>query len=207
MYYAPQPQYSPSFSDDNDFEITAEELAGIEYVPSSVRMQSSAQPSGSGRKSVNFKTIAAKGLLWALLGSLLGFVFSEMVGGNKQYGLAASIAGYPDIGVYLSYKEKADEEFNVVYEEFLDYCSRNNINPDSENEITKWYQYHASAASKQAYENYSSYDEKASDALFSVYEKCDYSEAKTAAVMKKTMRISYVAAISAFQRRARFYGW
>ena len=25
--------------------------------------------------------------------------------------------------------------------------------------------------------------------------------------LKKTMRISYVAAISAFQRRARFYGW
>ena len=191
---APQPTYapaySPSFSDENDFEITADELAGIQYVPSAVRMQSSAQPSGNGGKKVNFKTILTKGLVWALIGALLGFVISELAGTNKHYGLAAAIAGYPDVGTYLDYTQKADDAFDIAYEEFLDYCDRNNKNANSESAFTNWYQNHASASAKRAIDEYSSYDDKASDALYDVYVDCGYSEAKAAAAIASTMRIS-----------------
>ena len=188
-YYAPQPQYAPP-ADDNDFEITADELVGIEYVPTAVRMQSSAQPSGNGGKSVNFKTILTKGLVWALIGALLGFVISELAGTNKHYGLAAAIAGYPDVGTYLDYSQKADDAFEVAYKEFVAYCDRNNINVNSESAFTNWYQYHASSSSKRAIDEYSSYDDQASDALYDLYVDCGYSDTKAAAAIASTIRIS-----------------
>ena len=189
-YYAPQHEETSSFSDGNDFEITADELAGIEYVPSAVRMQSSAQPSGNGGKKVNFKTILTKGLLWALIGSLLGFVFTELIGVNSKYGLAAAIAGYSDIGVYLEYSQKADDAFNTAYDEYLDYCNRNYKNANSESEFKSWYQSYASSAAKRALDEYSSYDDRASEALNKVYIDCGRSETKAAAAVARTIRIS-----------------
>lgn len=189
-YYSPQPQYAQSFADDNDFEITAEELAGIEYIPSAVRMQSSAQPSGSGGKKVNFKTVFTKGLIWALAGAILGFVISELVGANEHYGLAAAIAGCPAVGTYLEYNDKADDAFDSAYDEYLDYCNRNSRNPDLESNFSSWYQYHASSTAKKALDAYTSYDNKASDALDDVLADCGYSETKAISVLARTVRIS-----------------
>lgn len=189
--FSPQPfvqSYSPSFSDDNDFEITAEELSGIQYVPSAVRMQSSAQPAGSGGKTVNFKTILQKGLVWALLGALLGFVISEMIG--QGYSLAAALTGYPEAGEYLEFTDKANAAFNIAYEEYAEYCDRNNKFENSESNFTNWYQYHASSAAKKALDEYSTFDDRASDAITKIYNSCGYSESKTLAIVARTMRIS-----------------
>lgn len=192
--YVPQPSYvpadPPSFSDENDFEITADELAGIQYVPSAVRMQSSAQPAGNGGKKVNFKTILTKGLIWALIGALLGFVISELAGTNKHYGLAAAIAGYPKAGMYIEYTQKADEAFDIAYGEFLDYCDQNNKDPDSDSAFANWYDFHASPTAQAALDEYSTYDEKASDAMYDVYADCGYSMIKAAAAVAGTMMIS-----------------
>ena len=61
----------------NDFDITAEELEGIEFVPTAQRMQTMA-PGGTVKGGkINFKTILVKGLLWALIGAFLGFGISD----------------------------------------------------------------------------------------------------------------------------------
>ena len=66
-------------SDGNDFEITAEELEGIEFIPSAQRMQKSPLVSTDTNNRVNFKTIFEKGLLWALIGGFLGFLLQEIL--------------------------------------------------------------------------------------------------------------------------------
>lgn len=67
----------PEKVDGNDFEITAEELAGIEYVPTAQRMQTVSRGGTVKGGKVNFKTVFMKGLLWALIGGLVGFVLQE----------------------------------------------------------------------------------------------------------------------------------
>ncbi len=65
--------------DGNDFEITAEELAGIEFVPTAQRMQTVAHGGTVKGGKVNFKTIFMKGILWALIGGFVGFVLQEVL--------------------------------------------------------------------------------------------------------------------------------
>ena len=67
----------PEKADGNDFEITAEELAGIEYVPTAQRMQTVSHGGTVKGGKVNFKTVFMKGLLWALIGGLAGFILQE----------------------------------------------------------------------------------------------------------------------------------
>ena len=70
---------------DNDFEITAEELRGVEYTPVAQRTQY--QPyggvqqvavQGSPAGGINFSTVFKKGILWALIGGLVGFILQEV---------------------------------------------------------------------------------------------------------------------------------
>ncbi len=63
---------------ENDFEITAEDLSGIEFVPAADRMQVLAASRTGGRK-INFKTIFMKGLLWAFIGGIVGFAVQELL--------------------------------------------------------------------------------------------------------------------------------
>ena len=65
--------------DGNDFEITAEELAGIEFVPTAQRMQTVAHGGTVKGGKINFKTIFMKGLLWALIGGFVGFFLQEIL--------------------------------------------------------------------------------------------------------------------------------
>ena len=65
--------------DGNDFEITAEELAGIEFVPTAQRMQTVSHGGTVKGGKVNFKTVFMKGLLWALIGSVIGFALQELL--------------------------------------------------------------------------------------------------------------------------------
>jgi len=73
------PQLEISPEPENDFEITAEELAGVVFIPTAARMQSAQRPVSAGKK-LNFKTVFMKGLLWGIIGGLVGFALQELIG-------------------------------------------------------------------------------------------------------------------------------
>lgn len=78
----------------NDFEITAEELAGIEFVPTAQRMQTVAHGGMVKGNRVNFKTIFMKGLLWALIGGVVGFILQEVLNSATDSDAVLSWMGY-----------------------------------------------------------------------------------------------------------------
>lgn len=63
----------------NDFDITADELVGIEFVPSVNRTQTASQSNLVKGNKVNFKTILTKGILWAIIGSVVGYGLTENI--------------------------------------------------------------------------------------------------------------------------------
>ena len=73
------PELEISPEPENDFEITAEELAGVTFTPTAARMQSAQRPVSAGKK-LNFKTVFMKGLLWGLIGGIIGFALQELIG-------------------------------------------------------------------------------------------------------------------------------
>lgn len=83
--------------DENDFEITSEELAGIEFVPTVQRMQTVSQSGTVKGGKVNFKTIFMKGLLWALIGGFVGFVLQEVLDGVTNSDAVLRWMGYNSI--------------------------------------------------------------------------------------------------------------
>ena len=83
--------------DGNDFEITAEELAGIEFVPTAQRMQTVAHGGTVSGGKVNFKTIFMKGLLWALIGGFVGFVLQEVLDPYTSSDAVLKWMGYDSI--------------------------------------------------------------------------------------------------------------
>ena len=125
--------------DVNDFEITAEELEGIEYVPIAERMQGpSATAASTVKVKINFKTILVKGILWALIGAFIGFEFGEICEKTTSNSGIASMLGYKDLAKYFKYQDKVDELQNQVYDLFKQYCEENNIDPDDDDAFTKW---------------------------------------------------------------------
>lgn len=65
--------------DENDFDITSEELAGIEFVPTATRMQESQYGATAKGGKVNFKTVFMKGILYGLIGGILAWLLQEFV--------------------------------------------------------------------------------------------------------------------------------
>ncbi len=65
--------------DENDFEITAEELAGIEFVPTAARMQGSQYGATVKSGKVNIKTIFMKGILYGLIGAVIAWLLQEFI--------------------------------------------------------------------------------------------------------------------------------
>lgn len=63
---------------ENDFDITADELEGIQFVPTSDRMQNSQVEVPKGKK-INFKTIFFKGILYGLIGAIIGWILQEIL--------------------------------------------------------------------------------------------------------------------------------
>ena len=84
-------------SDENDFEITAEELAGIEFVPTAQRMQTITHAGTVKGGQVNFKTVFMKGLLWGLIGGILGFILQEVLDGATNSDAVLGWMGYNGI--------------------------------------------------------------------------------------------------------------
>ena len=154
----------------NDFEITAEELAGIEFVPTAQRMQAVSHGGLVKGNKVNFKTILVKGLLWALIGAFVGFGISELSGSNDSHSFIAKILGYSYLSDYYDYSTQADEEFDLAYKEYEAYCKDNGLDSDSSTVFQNWYTGKASSEAKRHIDNYSNYDDKVDDALYDAYQ-------------------------------------
>lgn len=176
--------------DVNDFDITAEELEGIEYVPTAVRMQGSATAGQTVKVKINFKTVLVKGLIWALLGSFIGFGLGELNNSSKSDVRVASMLGYNDLADY--YEAQQDE--NEVLEELMikvdEYCKKNNMKSDDEGALTEWYK-SADASDKALAQKYYDAHEESTDALYKAYtDDFDEDEDDLGAAMKKVSRIS-----------------
>lgn len=158
-------------TDENDFEITAEELAGIEFVPTAQRMQTVTQGGGVKGNKINFKTIMVKGLLWALIGAFVGFGISEFTENNITSDItAARLSGHSEFVEYLEYTQKADAAWDKAYDEYETYCRKENKNPDVSSVFSNWYENEASDKALDYLDDYSNYDDMASEALYEVYE-------------------------------------
>lgn len=156
-------------TDENDFEITAEELEGIEFVPTAVRMQGSQYGATAKGGKVNFKTVLVKGLLWALIGAFIGFGVSEVSDGLTGNASVARVLGHPEIAEYYEYTERANDVLAPVNAAFEKHCKEHGIDPESENALTDWLSNNTSKYSS-AVEKYLEYDEKAGNALYEAYE-------------------------------------
>ena len=84
-------------TDENDFEITAEELAGIEFVPTAQRMQTVSHGGVVKGNKINFKTVFMKGLLWGLIGGIIAFVLQEVMDSVTSSDAVLSWMGYDSI--------------------------------------------------------------------------------------------------------------
>lgn len=155
--------------DENDFEITAEELEGIEFVPTAVRMQGSQYGATAKGGKVNFKTVLVKGLLWALIGAFIGFGVSEVSDGLTGNASVARMLGHPEIAEYYEYTEQANDVLAPVNAAFEKHCKEQGIDPESENALTNWLSDNTSKYSSIV-EEYLEYNEKAENALYEAYE-------------------------------------
>lgn len=181
------PQNLPS---ENDFDITPEELEGIQFVPSAHRMQSSAMQNTRVKNKVNFKTILVKGLLWALIGSIIGFGLSELMSSVFSNQNIAGMLGNKHLSNYYQFSEEANEIFADVMKEYEQYCKDNGINKDDSGELMKWHENAASSNAKSLLEKYSSINTKAEDELYNSYKyEFSTSEKKMIEEMKRISRI------------------
>lgn len=123
----------------NDFDITAEELAGIEYVPSSVRMQGLSTMAGQKNKGkISLMTVLTKGILWALIGALLGFGISEFSHKIVPNSSIASTMGYKHLAKYYKASERL-EEYEEKIETMLDaYAKKKGLDRDSDGLADEW---------------------------------------------------------------------
>ena len=155
-------------ADENDFEITAEELEGIEFVPTTVRMQGSQYGATAKGGKVNFKTILVKGLLWALIGAFIGFGVSEVSDGLIGDASVARMLGHSEIAEYYEYTEQANDILAPVNAAFEKYCKEKGIDPESENALINWLMNNTSKYSSTV-EKYFEYNQKAENALYEAY--------------------------------------
>ena len=147
-------------SDENDFEITAEELEGIEFVPTAQRMQTVSHGGAVKGNKLNFKTVLVKGLLWALIGAFIGFGVSEFTDNNITSDVAAArISGHSELVEYYEYTEKANDASEKAFAEFKAYCKKEGKDSESTTVFGNWYSSAASSEAKQYWDDYSNYDD------------------------------------------------
>ncbi len=157
-------------ADENDFEITADELAGIEFVPTVQRMQTASHGETVKGNKLNFKTVLVKGLLWALIGAFFGFGISELTDSNITSDIsAAKLSGHSELVKYYEYSERANTAFDKAYAEFKAYCKENGKDKDSTTVFSNWYSDDASDTAIDYLDDYFDYDDKASEELYDAY--------------------------------------
>ena len=153
----------------NDFDITAEELAGIEFVPTAERMQGSAAAGQTVKVKISFKTILAKGILWALIGAILGFGGSELASNMFSNSTVASMMGYKDLSKYYKLQDKADKIQSEMYDYIEAYAKANDLDMDEDDVLTKWLAQAPESESKLASDWYEAYN-KADDQFYEAYQ-------------------------------------
>lgn len=174
---APSPSPLPNAgmmeeNDENDFEITAEELAGIEFVPTAQRMQNISQGNVVKGNKLNFKTILVKGLLWAFIGAFVGFGVGELTDKNIASDIsAAKLCGHSELTEYLEYKQQADDAWDKLYEEFEAYCGKEHIDPDEDGAFNNWFILESSEKAQDYLDDYTECNNEADNALYDVYEE------------------------------------
>lgn len=153
----------------NDFDIFPEELINIEFVPTTQRNQTLSSAMVKSRR-VNFKTIFIKGLLWAILGAILAFAFSELTDGSLgSTATAARLMGHSEYAIYCEYKDEADEAFEEIMERFEAYCEANSMDPDAGDSFSKWLSSGLSESDRNKVTFWSELYNNADDAFYTFY--------------------------------------
>ncbi len=120
------------FQAENDFEITAEELSDIEFIPSVQRMQNVSHGGLTKGKKVNFKTVLVKGILWAIIGSLLGFGVTEALNEQTDGNTILRAQGHEDIAEYNELYVEINGMYAELYNKYPDVNFENLENVDSD---------------------------------------------------------------------------
>lgn len=176
-------------SDENDFEITAEELADIEFVPTVQRMQASAAPNGTVKGKINIKTIITKGILWALLGAIVGFGISEVTDGLYSTSNIARMSGNTHLAEYYEFQEEIENKLSGVSDEYQQYCKENGYDIDDTEHIMDWYAEAASESARNQLNEYLEISDKANSALYDSYQfEFSSSDKKLKEGISKTVR-------------------
>lgn len=176
-------------SDGNDFEITAEELEGVEFIPTVQRMQSSASPNGTVKGKINIKTVITKGILWALMGAVVGFGMSEITDGLYSTRNIAKMGGNTHLAEYYDYQEEIEDKLSGVTDEYHQYCEEKGYDKDDTEHLMDWYTEEASDSAKNQLDEYIEISEKADSALYDSYKyEFSSSEKKLKEGIAKTVR-------------------
>ena len=186
--------------DDIDFEITAEELRGVTFVPIAQRMQTVTHGGTVKGNKINFKTILVKGILWAMIGAVLGFGLSELTSLLFSSKTVASLLGHNYMADYYDYTEKANKEFDAAFKEFKQYCKANGLSSEDTTAFGTWLNGNSVSTSGRAHlERYGEYSEKASTALQNAYQY-DFgsNESKMFSASKRHARLKTAVWSSAF---------
>lgn len=166
-----EPMTAPVVKEEsgNDFEITAEELAGIEFISTAERMQGASASAGQTVKvKISFKTILAKGILWALIGAILGFGCAELAKKAFSNSTVASMMGYKDLSKYYELQDKVDKLQSKIYDLVEAYAKEHGLDMDEDDVLTKWLTAAIDSESKIALDWYEAYG-KADDKLYEAY--------------------------------------
>ncbi len=109
---SPLPSFdlAPRTNDGNDFDITAEDLANIEFVPTAQRMQTVSSGGFVKGKKVNFKTVLVKGIIWAFIGAFLGFGLSELLSDATSTAQVLRMEGHKEVGDLMAAFDHLDKD-------------------------------------------------------------------------------------------------
>lgn len=97
---------------DNDFEITTDELKGVEFIPTAQRTQSAHQGVSGSKNKINFKTIFMKGILYGLLGGFIAWVINEAL--NIETETILGWMGY-DFDSLFNNINMTENQINLIY--------------------------------------------------------------------------------------------
>lgn len=181
---------SDTKDDGNDFDITAEELKDIEFIPTAQRMQGAAAAGSTVKVKVNFKTVLVKGILWAFIGAFVGFGFGELCQKFASNSAVASMLGYRDLAKYYQYSDEETELGNQVYDLFEQYCAANGIDKDESDAFSNWLS-SADNASMDVVNEYYDASQKTTSQLYEAFtDDFDSDEDELEATVKKVTRTS-----------------
>ncbi len=176
--------------DGNDIEITAEELEGIEFVPTAQRMQTVPHGGTVKGNKINFKTILTKGLIWAIVGAILGFGFSEIISNSLlSTERIATVCGYENLADYFRLSEETDKASTELDKYFQRYCKEHDLDPESSSSFEEFYMDDSDPEAQQAIEDYLTASDLSDEAFYYAYTD-DFNEDEDAFVdaIKKVNR-------------------